>query len=163
MRKILIFLLLLGSLVYAKEFTLKSISGEVYHAQMTPLGLKIKEFPSKVIMLDFFGANCPPCIAELPELVKFQKTFGETVQLIGVQSSSKRSDKEMLKFVQKHHINYPVINLKDAEALISYAQENTDWNGVLPYKLVYDFDTSLSYRLYGMVNWEKLTEILQNL
>ncbi len=163
MRNFFVVLFFLASILRAEEFTLKTISGEVLHVEAQPLGLKIKEFPNKVIMIDFFGANCPPCIAEMPELVKFQNVFGKSVQLIGVQSASKRSDSAMQKFVRKHHLNYPVVNLDEAEALIFYAQKYTDWNGVLPYKLLYDFDGSLSYRLYGMMSWDKLVAALQDL
>ncbi len=163
MRNIIVLIFLLTSLLSAKEFVLKTISGKMLHFEVTPLSLKVKEFPNKVILLDFFGANCPPCIAEMPDLVKIQNLFGKTVQVIGIQATSKRDDNAMRKFVQKHHLDYPVINLEEGTMLISYAQVQTDWNGALPYKLLYDFDGSLSYRLYGKMTEEKLLEVLQNL
>jgi len=116
-----------------------------------------------VILLDFFGANCPPCIAEMPDLVKIQNLFGKTVQVIGIQAASKRDDKAMRQFVKKHHLNYPVVNLEEGTMLIRYAQEQTGWNGALPYKLLYDFDGSLSYRLYGRMTEQKLLEALHDL
>jgi thiol-disulfide isomerase/thioredoxin len=163
MLKIISFLLLLSSMLIGQQFALKTIAGEELHIEITPHTLKVKEFPNKVIMLDFFGANCPPCIAEMPELVKFQNVFGKSVQLIGIQAGSQRDDKEMQKFVQKHNINYPVVNLDMAKGLILYAQEYTGWNGALPYKLFYDFRGKLLYQLYGMMNWEKLTGTLHDL
>ena len=163
MIKIAFLFLLAPLLLFAKEFTLQSIEGEVYHVEITPLSMKIKEFPNRVIILDFFGANCPPCIAEMPELVKLQNTFSKTVQILGIQSSSKRNNKKMQKFVKEHHLNYPVINLDAARDLIVYAQEYTNWNGALPYKLIYNFDGNISYNVYGMVSWDKLIAILQDL
>ncbi|RUM68413.1 MAG: hypothetical protein DSZ05_01130 [Sulfurospirillum sp.] len=163
MRKIVVLLLLFLEIVYAQEFTLQTIEGKPIHLKMTPLELQVAEFPGKVIILDFFGANCPPCVAEMPDLVKFQELFGKTVQLIGIQSASQRDDKAMLKFVQKHHLNYPVVNLQSATALISYAQKEIGWNGALPYKLLYDFDGSLSYWIYGQMTQEKLLSTLHDL
>ena len=163
MRNIVFGLLLLVSLLPAKEFVLKTITGKSLHLEVTPLSLKVKEFPNKVILLDFFGANCPPCIAEMPDLVKIQNLFGKTVQVIGIQAASKRDDNAMRKFVKKHHLNYPVVNLEEATMLIRYAQTQTGWNGALPYKLLYDFDGSLSYRLYGKMTEEKLLEALHDL
>ena len=163
MRKLfLLFFSLLG-LLQANEFTLQAIDGKSLHLEITPLSLKVREFPNKVIMLDFFGANCPPCIAEMPDLVKFQETFGKTVQLIGIQAASRRNDKAMQRFVTEHHLNYPVVNLNEGTALIAYVQEHIGWNGALPYKLLYDFDGSLSYRLYGMMTQEKLLAALRDL
>ncbi len=163
MRKIVILLMLFGTLLFAKEFTLKSILGKEYHMEITPLSLKIKEFPNTVMILDFFGANCPPCIEEMPSLVKFQKTFSSNVRFIGIQAASKRNDKKMVIFAKKNHLNYPIINLESAKEFIAYAQENTNWNGALPFKLMYDFEGDLSYELYGMVNEKKLLGALQDL
>ncbi len=163
MKKILVLLLLSNLLLSANEFSVKSILGKTYHIQMTPLTLKIKEFPNTVIILDFFGANCPPCVAEMPSLVKFQKNFAKNVRIIGIQSASKRNNKKMIDFAKKHHLNYPIINLSSARELIKYAQENTHWNGALPFKLMYDFEGGLSYELYGMVKEEKLLEALHDL
>jgi len=161
--KIIFLVFLLASLLPAKEFILKTITGKSLHMEVTPLSLKVKEFPNKVILLDFFGANCPPCIEEMPDLVNIQNLFGKTVQVIGIQAASKRDDKAMRQFVQKHHLNYPVVNLEEGTVLIRYAQTKIDWNGVLPYKLLYDFDGSLSYRLYGRMTEKKLLEALHNL
>ncbi len=163
MRKVFIFIIFLYSSLIADEFILKSILGKEYHVEMTPLSLKVKEFPNTVVILDFFGANCPPCIAEMPSLVKFQKTFAKNVRIIGIQSASKRNDKKMIDFAKKHHLNYPVINLSSAKKLIEYAQKNTHWNGALPFKLMYDFEGGLSYELYGMVQEDKLLEALHEL
>ncbi len=163
MKKILILLFLATVTLFAKEFTLKTIDDKTLHIDISPISLSIKEYPNKIIMLDFFGANCPPCIHEMPDLVKFQNTFIKSVQIIGVQSSSQRDDKKMALFVKKHNLNYPVINLDEATKLIVYVQDNLRWNGALPYKLLYNFSGDLSYKLYGMMDWSKLTQVLKKL
>ncbi len=163
MKKALLLLFLSAAVLFAKEFTLKTIDGKTLHMDITLITLSVKEYPDKIILLDFFGANCPPCIHEMPDLVKFQDIYQKSVQIIGVQSSSKRDDKEMALFVKKHNLNYPVINLDEATKLIVYVQDNLKWNGALPYKLLYNFYGDLSYKLYGMMNMSKLTEVLKQL
>ena len=148
---------------YAQKFTLKTINGKILHFDITPTTLSIKEYPGKVVILDFFGANCPPCIVEMPDLVKFQEIFRESVQVIAIQSSSKRDNEKMIKFAQEHNLNYPVINLKEATNLIVYIQNKIKWNGALPYKLLFDFRTNLTYKLYGMISFEKLMKVIKQI
>ena len=128
-------LLLFGSVAsWGRAFVLQTIDGNTtLHMDITPLSCQIREYPSRIIMLDFFGANCVPCIDEMPELVRFQNTFAKTVQIIGIQSASSRDDAAMRHFVRKHNINYPVVNLQEATELIRYVQEQVGWNGVLPF------------------------------
>ena len=161
MMRIFTIALLLSGVLFAKTFVLKSIEGKPYHFEMTPLELKVAEFENRIIILDFFGANCTPCIEEMPALVQFQKDFNQTVQIIGIQAGSKRDDAAMRRFVKKHGLNYPVINLREAEELIRYVQEN-GWNGSLPFKLLYDFDGSGLYSVYGMVSEQKLLNLLKS-
>jgi thiol-disulfide isomerase/thioredoxin len=160
--RILIFVVMFTGVIFGKSFALKSIDDRVYHFEMTPLDLKVREFENRIIILDFFGANCTPCIDEMPELVQFQKDFIQTVQIIGIQSGSKRNDTAMRQFVKEHSLNYPVINLDEAVELIRYVQESSGWNGALPFKLLYDFDGSGLYTIYGMVSQQKLLNLLKS-
>lgn len=67
----------------------------------------IKENKGKVIMLNFFATWCPPCRAELPELVKLRLAFPEKdFLLLGL---SVDEDKEAVpQFIKIAGVNYPV-------------------------------------------------------
>ena len=149
--------------LFAQGFKIKSIEGDLYNINITDSTINLKEFPNKVILLDFFSTTCPPCIKELPELTKLQETFHENLQIIGIESASKKDDKQMLKFFKKYDLNYPVFGLKESEDLIQFVLENTKWNGALPFKLLYHSRGTLSYQLYGSMSWEKLTGALGDL
>ena len=149
--------------LFAQEFKIKSIEGDLYDINITNSTISIKEFPNKVIMVDFFSTTCPPCIKELPELTKLQETFRDDIQIIGIESASKKDDKKMQEFAAKHDLNYPVFSLKESGDLIQFALENSKWNGALPFKLLYHPRGSLSYQLYGSMTWEKLTGALGDL
>ena len=156
-------LLLLATALFSKEFELKSIDGQTYHINMTSETLRVAEFPNKVIMIDFFSSTCVPCIKEFPELIKFQKTFQESVQIIGIESGSKKDDKQMREFAKKYNLNYPIIGLKESGDLIQFAMHKTDWVGALPYKLLYDHEGVFSHKLYGSMTWKMLTGALGDL
>jgi thiol-disulfide isomerase/thioredoxin len=162
-KKIITLILLLNSVLSAESLTLKSITGKTYHITITPKTINIQEFPNKTLMIDFFSTTCPPCIEEFPELVKLQNSLQDSLQIIGIQSGSKGSDKEILKFAQKHNLNYPIINLDQAQKLINFAIEKTDWVGALPYKLLYHPKGTLSYKLYGVMDEKHLLKALGDL
>jgi thiol-disulfide isomerase/thioredoxin len=50
------------------DFTARDIAGQA----ITLSGLK-----GKVVLLDFWATWCPPCRAEVPNLVEIQKSFGD--------------------------------------------------------------------------------------
>ena len=165
MKKIIPILLfvLLASTLSAKSLTLKSITGDNFHITITAKTINIQEFQNKTLMIDFFSTTCPPCIEEFPDLVKLQNSLKDSFQIIGIQSGSKSDDKEILKFATKHHLNYPIINLNQAQELINFAIEKTDWVGALPYKLLYHQKGTLSYKLYGTMDEKHLLKALGDL
>lgn len=72
----------------------------------------------KIIVLNFWGTTCAPCIAEMPELNSLvEKMKGKEVVFIAPVIDVKDTDKDKLIniFLQKHPFNYQIvlINLDD--------------------------------------------------
>lgn len=73
---ILLFLILSGctepktSWGDAPDFTLKTLDGET---------IKLSDFQGKVILLDFFGVNCPYCHAQMPILKQISENYTDVV------------------------------------------------------------------------------------
>ena len=60
-------------------------------------------------MLTFFATWCPPCLEEVPTLVKLQKDMeGAGFSVIGM-SVDQQEPSIIAKFVEKKAINYPVL------------------------------------------------------
>lgn len=69
--------------------------------------LSIKEFEGKVLLLDFWGIWCSPCVKSLPKLHKIYDTYrNKGFIILGVHSSYNCD--ELDAFLQKHTISYPV-------------------------------------------------------
>jgi thiol-disulfide isomerase/thioredoxin len=81
------------------------------------------EFRGKVLLLDFFGTYCGPCIAALPHLDSLQKSFGGQLQVMLVDAE--RSD-VIKDFFQKHPIgrkvSFPVVS---EDTILGGIQEST--------------------------------------
>jgi len=65
-------------------------------------------FRGKVVLINFWATWCPPCRAEIPDLIKLQEKYRDTIQVIGV-SEDEAPPEEVKKFVLAHHMNYPVV------------------------------------------------------
>ncbi len=163
MYRVFFILMLTISFLYSREFKLKSIDGDIYHIDIDSSTISIKEFPNKIIILDFFGANCNPCIKEFPEIEKFLDKYGDSVKIIAIQSSSSRDNKQMQKFAKKYSLSYPIINLKEATELILFVQNRLKWEGIIPYKLLYNRDGILSWKLHGAISSKKLSNLVDGL
>ena len=67
------------------------------------------ELAGKVVVVEEWGVNCPPCIASLPELAKLAKS-NEKKGLVVVGLERQNSKKEdILKILKTARVKYPVM------------------------------------------------------
>lgn len=64
----------------------------------------------KVVVVEEWGVNCPPCIASLPDLAKMARS-GEKKGLVVVGLERQNSPKEeILKILKSARVEYPVMS-----------------------------------------------------
>lgn len=81
--------------------------------------LQSSDFKGKVVILDFWATWCPPCRAEIPDLIALQKQYGEKgLAVIGV-SVDQDGAAAVKTFAKKFGINYPVV-LADQKVVRDY-------------------------------------------
>jgi thiol-disulfide isomerase/thioredoxin len=75
------------------------------------------ELPGKVVLIDFWGIGCGPCIAELPEVQALAKEFaGQDFVLVGLHYAGYGAA-EVAEFAQKRGLTYPLaIDLPAADS-----------------------------------------------
>jgi peroxiredoxin len=99
----------------------------------------------KVVLVNFWATWCPPCRAEIPDLVALQARYKDHLQIIGISQDSGSLD-EVRRFAAEHHINYPtVMSTPEIEGLFPgvYA---------LPTTFVIDRDGKLAQKHVGLLN-----------
>jgi len=79
-------------------------------------------FKGRVLLLTFFATWCPPCLEEVPILVKLQNEMeGAGFSVIGM-SVDQQGPAVVAKFVEKKAINYPV--------LLAQSKTTVDFGGI---------------------------------
>lgn len=62
----------------------------------------------KVTIVNFWATWCPPCRAEIPDLIALQEKYRDTLRIVGV-SEDDDPPATVKTFVQRQHMNYPVV------------------------------------------------------
>src|SRR5471030_2911287 len=82
----------------APAFAVRDLDGR----EISPASLR-----GKVVLLNFWATWCPPCRAEIPDLVALQEKYKDTLQIIGISEDEGGVD-GVKRFAAEHRINYPV-------------------------------------------------------
>jgi len=116
--------------------TLKSIRGKTIHIIERPTGFIFPEYKGKVILLEFFGKDCPHCLNQLPVIKKIRDRYKGKLEVIAIQAQRRMSLDEAKNYINGHMIRYPIIEGEDAIDLQHFVQKTYEWRGILPYTLV---------------------------
>jgi thiol-disulfide isomerase/thioredoxin len=103
------------------------------------------DYKGKVVIVNFWATWCPPCRAEIPDLVALQEKYADRLQIIGVSEDDAPLE-EVRRFVAEHRINYPVVmTTREISALFPGVR-------ALPTTFVLDRESNLVQKHVGMLN-----------
>ena len=83
---------------YAPDFSFTSSEGE---------HITLDDLKGKVVMLDFWGTWCPPCVASVPELRRLYKRYSTEPSFILIGISSDYDDAVWRSFTDKNQMVWP--------------------------------------------------------
>ena len=106
---------------------------------------------AKVTIVNFWATWCPPCRAEIPDLIALQNKYPNDLQIIGVSEDEEGPD-VVRRFVAEHKMNYPVAMSNDR------IREVFPGVGSLPTSYIIDKDGRIMQRHIGMLS-ARLTEL----
>jgi len=119
----------------------------------------LAQWKGKVLVVNFWATWCPPCRAEIPEFIRFQKQYEKQgVQFIGIAIDQKSKVQDYAKEIG---MNYPVL-LGDL-AGIDLARRIGNSEGGLPYTVIVDRKGQIVTTQLGGISFEKLEKTIQPL
>lgn len=124
----------------------------------TPHGLD--HWRGKVLVLNFWGTWCAPCLKEVPEFVRLQSEYGERgLQFVGVAID----DPEVVAaFAEEHGINYPLLTGERFTA-VRWMEQAGNRTGVLPFTVLFDRNGAPVQTHLGPLAREVLLEMVMPL
>ena len=123
----------------APDFTLQTLDGQT---------VKLSDYRGKAVLLNFWATWCEPCKIEMPWFIDLQKQYGPAgLQIVGVAMDD-ADTKDIVKFAQDMHVDYPILTGKDADR-----EKIADaYGGVqfLPESFYLDRDGKILERAFGL-------------
>jgi peroxiredoxin/Tfp pilus assembly protein PilF len=89
---------------YAPEFSFTTATGEY---------LSLEELRGKVVVLDFWGTWCPPCVESVPSLRNLHKRYAKEPSFVLIGISSDSEEEPWRDFVDKNKMIWPQYRDRD--------------------------------------------------
>ena len=138
----------LGQDAIRPQFTLTDIDGNT---------VRLREHRGRVVLINFWATWCPPCRAEMPDLVRLQREHaGKGLQIIGITYPPERKSR-VRRFVRSLKVNYPII-LGTRQIKARFSSEET-----LPLTVVIDRDGTVKDIISGILLREEFEEKIKPL
>jgi len=121
--------------------------------QAPPLALKdlqghsirLDNHKGKVVLLNFWATWCPPCRAEIPDLIKTQRAYrSQGLRIIGITYPPEKISR-VKDFVRKLKVNYPIaLGTKRTKSLFTSSQ-------TLPMTVIIDREGNIREVIEGIM------------
>lgn len=130
---------LLKDPVDVPAFTVRDIDGKT---------ISLADLKGKVVLVNFWATWCPPCRAEIPDLVKLQDKYRDKLVIVGI-SEDEVDPAQVKAFATEQKMNYPIV--------MATTELRQIFKGVaaLPTTFVLDTDGKIQMRHVGMLDPER--------
>lgn len=108
---------------------------------------KLEEYRGKVVMVQFWATYCPPCLKEMPSMMRLQtKLAGKPFVILAVNMGETK--KEVKDFLAKVNADFTILMDSDGKALGSWKIF------VAPSTFLVDPKGNIRYALQGGAEWD---------
>lgn len=167
LKKVFFVLALVSTFVFAQmqtittpKFELKDIYGKTTTVVGTKNGLDIPSAKGKVVLLEFWGTHCPPCLMSIPHYVKLNEKYKDKLAMfaIEVQGTSKE---RLLEFAKANGINYNIYTQDENMDFVRYIAQRAGWRGAIPFLVIFDTNGNVVDIKKGMVPPEYIEKVIE--
>lgn len=130
------------------ELTVKDIRGRY---------IRLRDYRGKVVLINFWATWCPPCRAEIPDLIRLQSEYrSRGLQVIGVTYPPQKLA-TVRRFVRRAKVNYPVaLGTKEMKSIFTSSE-------TLPVTIVIGADGTVRAIIEGILLPEEFEQKIRPL
>lgn len=135
--------------IYAPEFVAANLGGQKE---------ALSSYQGKKVVLNFWASWCPPCKAEMPHMVEFQKNdaeaFNTDIVAVNLTQQEKSGIGGIKSFVDEYALNFPVLLDETGEIASQY--------GIItiPTTFILDEEGAIEHQITGPVTDDLLIKLL---
>ena len=144
------------------NLSMTDINGVKYTVTNTDQGIKISGLENKVIFLEFFGHNCPPCLRSIPHLVHLQEKYKDRLAVVAIEVQG-YTTLQLKEFAKYKKINYIVISEETASRVVALIQQRAQWRGSIPFLVAMDRNSDVQFVQAGLVPEKSLERLIKKL
>lgn len=119
-------------------------------------------FEGKIVFLDFFGHQCPPCLASIDIYKNIQEKYKDDIIVLGIEVQGLTSE-ELQEFGKSKEINYRLVSQDEAYDFLNYITVRAEWEGSIPFLLIIDDKGVVQLMHTGMIDEKTFEEIIAEL
>jgi thiol-disulfide isomerase/thioredoxin len=153
----ILFSALVFVLSYSCVFGEEAIAPQFSNTDVNGSTVRLRAYRGKVVLINFWATWCPPCRAEMPELIRLQREYAKQgLQIIGITYPPETKTR-VRRFARSLKVNYPII-LGTHQIRARFSSEET-----LPLTVVIDRDGKVNDIISGILLPEEFDEKIKPL
>jgi thiol-disulfide isomerase/thioredoxin len=126
----------------APTISLKTVDGHIF---------SLEDYKGKIVLLNFWATWCPPCRQEIPDLIKYQRTYRQQLQVVGLTYPPETLS-QVRQFARRARMNYPIA-LGTKETKLRFASSET-----LPITVIIDAQGNVRDVIEGIMYRDEFDE-----
>ena len=134
------------------NFVLNTIENKSINIEYKDNKIVINQYQDKIVLINFFATWCPPCKAEIPNLIKLQNDYPNDFKVVSILLEDGKSNEEILNFSKSFNINYDVLNGKENFELAKAIGEIKS----IPTMFLIDRQSNIFQKYVGVVPFEMM-------
>jgi peroxiredoxin len=114
--------------------------------------IELEDLQGKVVLLDFWGTWCPPCVESVPELRNLHKKYSKEPSFVLIGISSDSDEEVWREFTTKNKMVWPQYRDKDRRIQRAFGVR------AFPTYIVIDHEGIVRHRSVGMT-WSRAASL----
>ena len=122
--------------------------------------VSLEELRGRVVVVNVWGSWCPPCRAEMPDLVAASEETGDDAAYLGINIRD-ADEAQALAFARNKGMEFPSVYSPDGEALLAFAGTLTPRS--IPATVVLDREGRVAASILGPIPSQRtLTALVED-